>query len=572
MASVESALEYLDAVKKANTSEPWRYNAFLDILKDFKSRAIDTPGVIAKVEELFAHDPHLIAGFNVFLPPDYRIVEDGQRSGPDASQALPSIETESSDDGDDGLESDGQASVGGPDGSIPLFDTAVEYVKNIKETFAEQPEVYTSFLALLHGYQQQTKSIAEVYADVCQLFASHQQLIHGFVHFLPSDQAPPASTQAELRLPQPAVHATAPLAPAAFEPTPEVMAALQSASQVFSDAERGHLATLWQASDPSLAVICAAYANDQDMDDLVDSLRRLLIYEQPAVTQSTLGRSIVTVNVCRAGWMAAVGVAVVYTGAVDAWLEASWLRLSTSEDAAARLFRLDSFEPILATVSFLVWLGMYYVLDNVLPVAMTRPFRIHRTAVSNKAWVIESTGRAQELLAYLMPLVVFDLCFQRRAGKLMAAGKCPSLWRLVGQVLSCLLVYDALFFCCHRAMHAVPALYKLHAKHHTHALQRAIETVRLTLVEQAVDVACSIVAVNVTGAHPMARMVYVPTITLLLCDLHSGYDWPFSLENVMPGAMWGGAVFHDLHHRNGRLHFGKFSKIWDRLCGTAAPS
>lgn len=42
-------------------------------MKDFKSQAIDTPGVIDRVSNLFRGHPGLIQGFNTFLPPGYRI-------------------------------------------------------------------------------------------------------------------------------------------------------------------------------------------------------------------------------------------------------------------------------------------------------------------------------------------------------------------------------------------------------------------------------------------------------------------------------------------------------------------
>jgi paired amphipathic helix protein Sin3a len=59
------------------------YNRFLDIMKDFKSQAIDTPGVIERVSNLFNGHPALIQGFNTFLPPGYRI-ECGTDDNPDA--------------------------------------------------------------------------------------------------------------------------------------------------------------------------------------------------------------------------------------------------------------------------------------------------------------------------------------------------------------------------------------------------------------------------------------------------------------------------------------------------------
>lgn len=70
---LNDALSYLDQVKVQFANEPNVYNQFLDIMKDFKSGQIDTPGVINRVSTLFAGNPDLIQGFNTFLPPGYRI-------------------------------------------------------------------------------------------------------------------------------------------------------------------------------------------------------------------------------------------------------------------------------------------------------------------------------------------------------------------------------------------------------------------------------------------------------------------------------------------------------------------
>ncbi|KAH9950932.1 hypothetical protein B0H21DRAFT_720471 [Amylocystis lapponica] len=71
--NVTDALSYLDAVKMQFHDKPDVYNHFLDIMKDFKSQVIDTPGVIERVSMLFHGNPYLIQGFNTFLPPGYRI-------------------------------------------------------------------------------------------------------------------------------------------------------------------------------------------------------------------------------------------------------------------------------------------------------------------------------------------------------------------------------------------------------------------------------------------------------------------------------------------------------------------
>lgn len=55
------------------TGRVCRYNQFLDIMKEFKTKSIDTPGVIMRVKELFRGRPALVLGFNNFLPPGYKI-------------------------------------------------------------------------------------------------------------------------------------------------------------------------------------------------------------------------------------------------------------------------------------------------------------------------------------------------------------------------------------------------------------------------------------------------------------------------------------------------------------------
>ncbi|KAK5129203.1 hypothetical protein LTR08_003753 [Meristemomyces frigidus] len=111
---LNDALSYLDQVKVQFADHPDVYNRFLDIMKDFKSGAIDTPGVIGRVSTLFAGNPELIQGFNTFLPPGYRI-ECGADDDPNAIrvttpmgttvQSMPQPRPLSRQDGHDGMRS-----------------------------------------------------------------------------------------------------------------------------------------------------------------------------------------------------------------------------------------------------------------------------------------------------------------------------------------------------------------------------------------------------------------------------------------------------------------------------------
>ncbi|SCV74211.1 BQ2448_6643 [Microbotryum intermedium] len=89
--NVRDALAYLDRVKQQFSAEYTVYDQFLTIMKEFKTQAIDTPGVIDRVSTLFRGHPSLIQGFNTFLPPGYRIECIVSGAGNDAGGASNTI-------------------------------------------------------------------------------------------------------------------------------------------------------------------------------------------------------------------------------------------------------------------------------------------------------------------------------------------------------------------------------------------------------------------------------------------------------------------------------------------------
>ena len=71
--SMNHALSYLDLVKYKFNNQPQIYNNFLDIMKEFKFKRIDTAGVVTQVSQLFNGYPELISGLNIFLPPGQKM-------------------------------------------------------------------------------------------------------------------------------------------------------------------------------------------------------------------------------------------------------------------------------------------------------------------------------------------------------------------------------------------------------------------------------------------------------------------------------------------------------------------
>lgn len=257
---LNDALTYLDQVKVRYRNRPGVYNHFLDIMKDFKSQNIDTPGVIDRVSSLFRGHNDLIQGFNTFLPNGYRIdcVSDGvdtnhiQVTTPMGVQIRPdSVDYERWSEGQQQqqqqqqqqlqqqqLQQPGQqarheyevaqAVAGGPQQMVPAmgmvggqpqvglpmmgqgqmdmvhggaqgahvgnggpveFDYTIAYVNRIRNRFANQPDVYKSFLEILQTYQRMQLDMGEVYAQVSQLFRDAPDLLEDFKRFLPGGRA-----------------------------------------------------------------------------------------------------------------------------------------------------------------------------------------------------------------------------------------------------------------------------------------------------------------------------------------------------------------------------------------------
>ncbi|XP_029009881.2 SIN3 transcription regulator family member Aa isoform X1 [Betta splendens] len=222
---VEDALSYLDQVKLQFGNQPQVYNDFLDIMKEFKSQSIDTPGVISRVSQLFKGHPDLIMGFNTFLPPGYKIevqtndlvnvttpgqihhisphgisVQNIPITGAATQQQaqLPSAATTTAPplvtqptppkmSKPQALTPSSQSNpsipaytsprsppmqlhppVSGTPTGPPMqnnqpveFNHAINYVNKIKNRFQGQPDIYKAFLEILHTYQKEQRNAKE---------------------------------------------------------------------------------------------------------------------------------------------------------------------------------------------------------------------------------------------------------------------------------------------------------------------------------------------------------------------------------------------------------------------------
>lgn len=220
--NVKDALYYLDQVKLQFREQTDVYNNFLDIMKDFKSQNIDTPGVIERVSSLFKGHPKLIDGFNTFLPQGFSIQcstsdpysivvttpggtsirRDSQASQKPPATLAPVNEVEQNTEQPNqpvqsmptqGAQPVQQAPVYNQQEeeskqSTPAeFDQAINYVNKIKQRYSSQPDIYKLFLENLQMYQKGLKPINEVYREISVLFRDAPDLLEDFKLFMPDN-------------------------------------------------------------------------------------------------------------------------------------------------------------------------------------------------------------------------------------------------------------------------------------------------------------------------------------------------------------------------------------------------
>uniref|UniRef100_A0A5S6QB12 HDAC_interact domain-containing protein n=1 Tax=Trichuris muris TaxID=70415 RepID=A0A5S6QB12_TRIMR len=164
------AMGYLEQVKTQFASKPQVYNEFLEAMKGFKDQTLDLLGVIKRIGALFVEFPHLISGFNTFLPHGYRLDVSNDR----AERIIvysPTAKLHSFSE-DELLQERQSFTLRHlePSGvyrppencqtredtcAAPESSSAIAYVNKIKIRFQSQPAVYQQFLEILQSYQKE---------------------------------------------------------------------------------------------------------------------------------------------------------------------------------------------------------------------------------------------------------------------------------------------------------------------------------------------------------------------------------------------------------------------------------
>src|SRR5262249_3230063 len=136
------------------------------------------------------------------------------------------------------------------------------------------------------------------------------------------------------------------------------------------------------------------------------------------------------------------------------------------------------------------------------------------------------------------------------------------------------LFFDLLSYGIHRAQHAVPLLWRLHALHHSDPDVDVTTAVRHHPLEYLTPSGAFLLAILVLGIPVEVAAIHGTTVFVLEALTHCNTRWPGWIERLAQQVVMITLDLHLVHHSVSESdlnrNFGAVFSIWDRLFGTYA--
>ncbi|PVF99385.1 hypothetical protein CPB86DRAFT_783753 [Serendipita vermifera] len=140
------------------------------------------------------------------------------------------------------------------------------------------------------------------------------------------------------------------------------------------------------------------------------------------------------------------------------------------------------------------------------------------------------------------------------------------------QVAGFFVFEDFYHFVAHQALHYGPLYRHIHKLHHKYSAPfglaaeyaHPLETLILALGTLLGPILWTIYSGG--NFHISTMYVWVTLRLFQAIDAHSGYDFPWSLQHILP--FWSGADHHDFHHMAFTNNYSTSFRWWDHLFGT----
>ncbi|KAL4772568.1 fatty acid hydroxylase superfamily-domain-containing protein [Aspergillus nidulans var. acristatus] len=213
-----------------------------------------------------------------------------------------------------------------------------------------------------------------------------------------------------------------------------------------------------------------------------------------------------------------------------------------------------------------------WIVADSLP-SVFRRFKIqdHKTPSFSDQWTCVKYILAIHFIVELPLIVLFHPMMEVCHVQYTLPFPKPSLF--AAQVALFFIVEDTYHYWLHRAMHWGPLYRSIHRIHHQYAAPFGLTAEYASPAETFLlglgTICPPLILGSITGdVHLITVLGWMALRQLQAIDAHSGYDFPWSLRRIIP--FWGGADWHDDHHRYFWGNYSSSFTHWDILMGTVA--
>ena len=118
---------------------------------------------------------------------------------------------------------------------------------------------------------------------------------------------------------------------------------------------------------------------------------------------------------------------------------------------------------------------------------------------------------------------------------------------MLGVCVISILIEDFYFYWIHRFLHWGFMYKAIHKMHHKYQAPFGIAAEYAHPVETIILGFGTSIGPMLFADHVFSMYFYLAVRLFQTIECHTGYDFPWSLNNLYP--LWGGADFHDHHHK-----------------------
>ncbi|OMH79866.1 Methylsterol monooxygenase [Zancudomyces culisetae] len=258
-------------------------------------------------------------------------------------------------------------------------------------------------------------------------------------------------------------------------------------------------------------------------------------------------------------------------GYTPTWYEKSWLSIFEGRNEAVAY----------GVLIFVFHISLYFLSYSVQcifeSIPALRKYKLQQTVhVTNEEWWTGVRRFLANMFFIRFPTIMlfFPLA---EALNFDLSVPFPPIYVILLQTFIFMLSDDFWHYWIHRLMHMGFLYQRIHKVHHEYTVpfgligdySHPIESIILALTAITGPVMYSWLATytgSFKGAHVIAIFSWIAVKTLESLEVHTGYDFPWSLNNWIP--IWAGADHHDYHHMEFLNNFASIFRHMDYIFGT----